>query len=110
MSTDFDFLDEAKPVTQETLDATLQEVADLEAQLKALKKKKFFMASILRLRAEEHSACWEEMEPVRQPQSGLSWMCSMQIPARFCLMGRNLFRTEARWDICRRKEVCTQKR
>ena len=40
MSTDFDFLDEAKPVTQETLDATLQEVADLEAQLKALKKKK----------------------------------------------------------------------
>ncbi len=40
MSTDFDFLDEAKPVTQETLDATLQEVADLEAQVKALKKKK----------------------------------------------------------------------
>lgn len=40
MSTDFDFLNEAKPVTQETLDATLQEVADLEAQLKALKKKK----------------------------------------------------------------------
>ena len=40
MSTDFDFLDEAKPVTQDTLDATLQEVADLEAQLKALKKKK----------------------------------------------------------------------
>lgn len=40
MSTDFDFLDEAKPVTQETLDAALQEVADLEAQLKALKKKK----------------------------------------------------------------------
>ena len=40
MSTDFDFLDEAKPVTQETLNATLQEVADLEAQLKALKKKK----------------------------------------------------------------------
>ena len=40
MSTDFNFLDEAKPVTQETLDATLQEVADLEAQLKALKKKK----------------------------------------------------------------------
>lgn len=40
MSTDFDFLNEAKPVTQETLDATLQEVADLEAQVKALKKKK----------------------------------------------------------------------
>ncbi|GEM_PF-400119 len=40
MSTDFDFLDEAKPVTQETLDATLQEAADLEAQLKALKTKK----------------------------------------------------------------------
>lgn len=36
-----DFIDaEAKPVTQETLDATLQEVADLEAQIKALKKKK----------------------------------------------------------------------
>ena len=36
-----DFIEkEAKSVTQETLDATLQEVADLEAQLKALKKKK----------------------------------------------------------------------